>query len=182
MTSGQRKDGKGRKLNDIKVENEYYIVKYANCAEEYGLEDVELSFELTFERINRLGGTIKRGIITYGYLPLMLTVNCPAKSENISCKTCKNNSKMTDRKGEKFPLKCDGICTEVLNCVPLYIPQNEFSTLSTSFYSLRLTVENYVESNKNMRIILIRHHKTGISTKSVENSVETVENFQKTPL
>lgn len=115
-------------------------------AEEYGLEDVELSFELTFERINRLGSTIKRGIITYGYLPLMLTVNCPAKSENISCKTCKNNSKMTDRKGEKFPLKCDGICTEVLNCVPLYIPQNEFSTLSTSFYSLRLTVENYVEN------------------------------------
>ena len=115
-------------------------------AEEYGLEDVELSFELTFERINRLGGTIKRGIITYGYLPLMLTVNCPAKSENISCKTCKNSSKMTDRKGEKFPLKCDGICTEVLNCVPLYIPQNEFSTLSTSFYSLRLTVENYVEN------------------------------------
>lgn len=115
-------------------------------AEEYGLEDVELSFELTFERINRLGGTIKRGIITYGYLPLMLTVNCPAKSENISCKTCKNSSKMTDRKGEKFPLKCDGICTEVLNCVPLYIPRNEFSTLSTSFYSLRLTVENYVEN------------------------------------
>lgn len=62
-------------------------------AEEYGLEDVELSFELTFERINRLGGTIKRGIITYGYLPLMLTVNCPAKSENISCKTCKTAQK-----------------------------------------------------------------------------------------
>lgn len=31
-------------------------------AEEYGLEDVELSFELTFERINRLGGTIKRAL------------------------------------------------------------------------------------------------------------------------
>lgn len=119
-------------------------------AEEYGFEDVELSFELTFERINRLGGTIKRGIITYGHLPLMLTVNCPAKSENISCKTCKNSSKMTDRKGEKFPLKCDGICTEVLNCVPLYISEKEFSTLSTSFYSLRLTVENYVESVKSM--------------------------------
>ena len=102
-------------------------------AEEYGLEDVELSFELTFERINRLGGTIKRGIITYGYLPLMLTVNCPAKSENISCKTCKNSSKMTDRKGEKFPLKCDGICTEVLNCVPLYIPHTFNIFLFTSF-------------------------------------------------
>lgn len=115
-------------------------------AEEYGFEDVELSFELTFERINRLGGKIPRGIITYGHLPLMLTVNCPAKSENISCKTCKNNSKMTDRKGEKFPLKCDGICTEVLNCVPLYIGEKEISALSTSFHILRLTVENYVEN------------------------------------
>lgn len=115
-------------------------------AEEYGLEDAELSFELTFERINRLGGRIARGIITYGHLPLMLTVNCPAKSENISCKSCKNSTKMTDRRGEKFPLKCDGICTEVLNCVPLYIADKEISGLSTSFHTIRLTVENYVEN------------------------------------
>ena len=115
-------------------------------AEEYGLEDAELSFELTFERINRLGGRIARGIITYGHLPLMLTVNCPAKSENISCKSCKNSSEMTDRRGEKFPLKCDGICTEVLNCVPLYIADKEISGLSTSFHTIRLTVENYVET------------------------------------
>ncbi len=119
-------------------------------AQEYGIEDVELSFELTFERINRLGGTIPRGIITYGYLPLMLTVNCPAKSENISCKTCKNSSKMTDRKGEKFPLKCDGICTEILNCVPLYIADREISGLSTSFNILRFSVENYVENVKSI--------------------------------
>mgnify|MGYP007012377117 FL=1 len=57
-----------------------------------------------------------------------------------------NLQKQLKNDGQKFPLKCDGICTEVLNCVPLYIPQNEFSTLSTSFYSLRLTVENYVEN------------------------------------
>lgn len=52
---------------------------------------------------------------------------------------------MTDRKGEKFPPKCDGICTEVLNCVPLYIPKMSFNTFNI-FYSLRLTVENYVEN------------------------------------
>ncbi len=53
---------------------------------------------------------------------------------------------MTDRKGKRFLLKCDGNCTEVLNCVPLYIAPEEFSKLSTSFHVLRFTVENYVEN------------------------------------
>ena len=118
-------------------------------AEEIGLADVELSPELTFERINRLGGSIGRGIVSYGYLPLMLCRNCPAKSAGLDCKTCKNNSKMTDRKGKRFLLRCDGNSTEVLNCVPLYIAEKEISKLSTSFRVLRFTVENYVENVEN---------------------------------
>lgn len=118
-------------------------------AEEYGLQDVEMSFELTFARLNRLGGEIDRGIISYGYLPLMLCRSCPAKSEDISCKSCKNKSILTDRKGKRFLLRCDGNCTEILNCVPLYISKREVSTLSTSFRTLRFTVENYVENVEN---------------------------------
>lgn len=120
-------------------------------AEEYGIRDVELSFELTFERINNLGGNIDRGIISYGYLPLMLCRNCPNKSDGISCKTCKNQSKMTDRKGKRFYLKCDGNCVEVLNCVPLFIASKEISNLSTSFNILRFSVENYVENVENIK-------------------------------
>ena len=120
-------------------------------AQEYGLKSVELSFELTFERINRLGGTIDRGIISYGYLPLMLCRNCPNKSSGIDCKTCKNQSKMQDRKGKRFYLKCNGCCTEVLNCVPLFIAEEEISKLSTSFNILRFTVENYVENVENIK-------------------------------
>ena len=37
MTSGQRKDGKYQTLEYIKVENEYYIVKYANCVDWYNV-------------------------------------------------------------------------------------------------------------------------------------------------
>ena len=118
-------------------------------AEEIGLADVELSPEMTFEQINRLGGSIGRGIVSYGYLPLMLCRNCPAKSIGLDCKTCKNNSKMTDRKGKRFLLRCDGNSTEVLNCVPLYIAEKEISKLSTSFRVLRFTVENYVENVEN---------------------------------
>lgn len=120
-------------------------------AQEYGLKSVELSFELTFERINRLGATIDRGIISYGFLPLMLCRNCPNKSGGIDCKTCKNQSKMQDRKGKRFYLKCDGCCTEVLNCVPLFIADEEISKLSTSFNVLRFTVENYVENVENIK-------------------------------
>lgn len=119
-------------------------------AEEYGLRDTELSFELTFDRINALGGNLDRGIISYGYLPLMLCRNCPAKSEGIDCKTCKNHSKMTDRLGKTFLLKCDGNCTEVLNSVPLYIDDKEISKLSTSFNILNFYVENYVENVNNI--------------------------------
>lgn len=121
-------------------------------AQEYGLKSVELSFELTFERINRLGAEIDRGIISYGYLPLMLCRNCPNKSRGIECKTCKNQSKMQDRKGKRFYLKCDGSCTEVLNCVPLFIAEEEISKLSTSFNVLRFTVENYVENVENIKV------------------------------
>lgn len=115
-------------------------------AEEYGIADVELSFELTFNRVNRLGGNIPRGIISYGHLPLMLCRNCPVKGEGVNCKSCKNQSKMTDRKGKSFYLKCDGNCVEVLNCVPLYIAPQEYLKLSSDFNILRFTVENYVEN------------------------------------
>ena len=118
-------------------------------AQEYGLADTELSFELTFDRINRLGGNIGRGILSYGYLPLMLCRSCPAKSVGLDCKSCKNQSTMTDRKGKRFFLRCDGCCTEVLNCVPLFIAEEELSKVSTSFRVLRFSVENYVENVEN---------------------------------
>ena len=115
-------------------------------AEEYGIKDAELSFELDFKRINALGGNIPRGIISYGYLPLMLCRSCPVKGAGIDCKTCKNHSKMKDRLGKQFLLKCDGNCTEVLNCDLLFIPNKQNLTLLTSFNILRFSVENYVET------------------------------------
>ena len=80
----------------------------------------------------------------------MLCRSCPNMSEGISCKSCKNQSKMTDRKGKRFFLKCDGSCTEILNCVPLYIAPEELSGLSTDFNILRFSVENYVENVENI--------------------------------
>ena len=114
-------------------------------AQEYGLTDVTLSFELTFERIRRLGGEIGRGVISYGHLPLMLCRTCPNKSAGIDCKSCKNHGIMTDRKGKRFFLRCGSGAVEVLNCVPLYIAEEELRDLPLTFHMLRFSVENYVE-------------------------------------
>lgn len=115
-------------------------------AEEYGLKDTELSFELTFERINRLGGKLPRGFISYGRLPLMLCRNCPNKSIGIECSSCKNKSVLKDRRNIPFPMRCDGNCTEILNSLPLFIAEEEISEVSSSFNILRFSVENYVET------------------------------------
>ena len=52
---------------------------------------------------------------------------------------------MKDRLGKQFLLKCDGNCTEVLNCDLLFVPDKQNLTLLTSFNILRFSVENYVE-------------------------------------
>ena len=120
-----------------------------NWAENFGLKDVTLSLELTDNQINALGGNIKTGIISYGYIPLMLTRNCPVKSGNKDCKSCKKKEKLQDRKNFQFSLFCDGVCTEVLNSVPLNILNQINKKFSTSFYTNKFYVENYVEKVEN---------------------------------
>ncbi len=115
-------------------------------AEEFGFEDTELSIELTLDQISKLGGKIKTGIVSYGYLPLMITRNCPAKSRNISCKECKGKSVLQDRLGKKFILKCDGYTTEILNSVPLKVFDKENVFKNLTFQTFNFTVENYVET------------------------------------
>ncbi len=118
-------------------------------AREYGITDTELSFELTKEQINALGGSLPRGIISYGYLPLMLTRCCPGYTAKGSCRNCNKNHFLQDRMDKKFIFTCDGNCTEILNSVPLIIPQkiNDFCNLN--FQVFRFTVENSVEKVEN---------------------------------
>ena len=80
---------------------------------------------------------------------------------------------MTDRKGKKFFLKCDGGCTEVLNCVPLFIASEEYSRLSTDFNIWRFSVENYVEKVEthpdfNRFLMLKEHFTRGLYLRGVE--------------
>ena len=119
-------------------------------AQSMGLEDTELSFELTKDRIDALGGSIPRGIISYGYLPLMLTRCCPGLTAKSGCKGCSKNKNLQDRMNKKFIFTCDGNCTEVLNCVPLLIPDKINTFLKLHFHTFRFSVENSVEKVENI--------------------------------
>ncbi len=123
-------------------------------ARKYGIADAELSFELTKEQINSLGGSLPRGIISYGYLPLMLTRCCPGYTAKSSCRLCSKDNNLQDRMGKKFIFTCDGNCTEILNCVPLLIPDKIYEFCNLDFHVFRFTVENSVEKVENSPVFL----------------------------
>lgn len=111
-----------------------------------------LSFEATLEQTNRIGAK-DTGIIGYGYLPLMLTRNCPIKN-HLGCSRC--TGKLTDRKGFEFRVKCSPYpCVEVLNPVPIYMGdrQKEIKTDFIHFY--------FTDESKNQVEQIINLFKTG---------------------
>ena len=111
-----------------------------------------LSFEATLEQTNRIGAK-DTGIIGYGYLPLMLTRNCPIKN-HLGCSRC--TGKLTDRKGFEFRVKCSPYpCVEVLNPVPVYMGdrQKEIKTDFIHFF--------FTDESKNQVEQIINLFKTG---------------------
>lgn len=85
-----------------------------------GLKDITLSFENTFNRMNRIESETALSAIVYGRLPLMITRNCPVKEE-ISCRKCRRSSSLTDRMNEKFPVRCASGTSEIYNAHPLCV-------------------------------------------------------------
>ena len=112
--------------------------------EQFGLADTELSFELTLAQGARLGGTLPRGLLVYGRLPLMLTRACPAANGPKGCLNCRQTGhipELTDRRGVRFPVQCMGACSEVLNSVPLELCDRPGEIAWADFGVARLTVE-----------------------------------------
>ena len=105
-----------------------------------GCTDATLSFELSMERISRMGGTLPRGLIAGGYLPLMKMRACPAKGQT-GCGTCTGINTITDAKSEQFFLLChDRKYNELLNGIPLYLGDKEIQ--GVDFITLRFTIES----------------------------------------
>ncbi len=123
----------------------------AQWAAQNKIEDIQLSCELNLKQIEEIGGDIKRGVCVYGYLPLMICRNCPAKYAGFDCKSCKKQSYLTDRKDIKQRLFCNGITTEVLNAVPTVMTDRLNEIKNVDFHIMEFYVENHVEIVKKLR-------------------------------
>ena len=109
--------------------------------EEYkalGLWDTLVSFELAEKQYKTLGGTLKRGMVGYGHLPLMRMRACPLK-QGKACGNCKGKGILKDRKGMEFPISCDNKeYTTLYNPVPLYLGDKP---CHTDYWLLQFTTE-----------------------------------------
>ena len=84
-----------------------------------GLNSVTVSFELAMAKILALGESIPRGIVSYGYLPLMHVRNCPVRAAG-GCGAYNGKGELVDRRQIVFPVECDERRTStLLNSVPL---------------------------------------------------------------
>lgn len=119
-------------------------------AENMGFVDTEVSFELKLSQAEKLGADIPRGVISYGYLPVMLTRNCPNKSADIDCSKCGGRGKMKDRLGKTFIFHCDGNSVEVLNNLPLEDINEVKNSTGIDIGFFRFSVENSVENVENI--------------------------------
>ena len=113
-------------------------------AKDYGVIDAEISVELELRQIERLKKAIPVGVIRYGYLPLMICRNAPAGKNE----TCKIEQFLQDRKNEKFRVLTEEGYAEILNCVPIFMPQEKNNKNRDVFHIIRFSVDNSVDNKE----------------------------------
>lgn len=127
--------------------------------ERLGVRDITASFEMTSRQLLHLDASVPLGIIAYGKLPLMLTVNCPIKQATGKCADCTHA--LTDRTGRHFEVKCSKGYIEILNSDTLWLADklNDFDTLHF------LTLMFYNETPGKIREV-INSYKGGMPSQS----------------
>lgn len=126
-------------------------------AAEIGVSEVTVSHELTLRQIGLLGGDLPRGVCVYGRTPLMLFRNCPIRN-GMSCAACGRNQALTDRKGIRFPVRCENGFSELFNSRPVYLADRLSEVRNVDFYLFDFTTENAAECAR-----ILRAYDTGES-------------------
>ncbi len=120
----------------LNILNSLALAEYENI----GVINATLSFELSAPKIKHLGGNIPRGIIAYGYLPLMCMRACPIKKQS-GCKNCPGKGKITDRLGKEFTYRCfERKYGTLYNSLPLWVGDKDFA--GVDFMTLWFTDES----------------------------------------
>ena len=148
----------GRKMGFV-LHGEFGLnIANAGCLAEYerlGLSDCLLSFELSLARARAVGGTLPRGLLIYGKLPLMVTRNCPIRLSG--CRDCKGFGTLTDRKKEVFEVRCTGRrCSEIFNSKPVYLADKLEEVSGIDYGLLSFTTEGAKQVDR----ILLRYTQT----------------------
>lgn len=105
-----------------------------------GFSDITLSWEMQMKRIAAIGGSIPRGIIAYGRLPLMRFRTCPVQGIK-GCTGCDGKKLLKDRKGIEFPVRCQNrMYSSLFNSLPLALDPQKINNID--FVTLYFTVEN----------------------------------------
>lgn len=135
-----------------------------------GIEDIILSPELTVKRINNISSEIKKGILAYGYLPLMINRRCPINNGK-PCNTKNCGRQITDRLGNKLDVICYENMVEILNSEPLIL-SDKLSDFDTDFFVLWFTVEAeinpVIEAYRNGEKMNIKKFTRGLYYRGVE--------------
>ena len=109
---------------------------------ELGLRDVTLSFETSLRLAASMADSLPRGVLGYGYLPLMTLRNCPGRGGS-GCGNCPGSSTITDRRGNVFGIRCRGReYSHLLNMVPLWLGDKQEALRGLDHVTLRFTGEN----------------------------------------
>ena len=123
-----------------------YNSRAMNVARDLGLAAATVSFEATLPQIRDMSKAVPTEMLVYGRLPLMVTENCVIKNRTGQCSCGQGTVKLTDRKGEDFPIVKDGdSCRSVvLNCKKLYLLDRKKDLSALGLWGLRMhfTTEN----------------------------------------
>ena len=112
-----------------------------SSAVEDGVGAAVLSFELSFPQMRFAEHRDGIGLFAYGRQPLMLLRACPVSAAE-GCGSCGGNSELVDRTGARFPVRCNGGCSELLNALPLYLADQRDQLPKLAFQYLHFTDES----------------------------------------
>ncbi|MBQ2865222.1 MAG: U32 family peptidase [Clostridia bacterium] len=117
----------------------------AEFYDKMGLDSVCVSYELQSAKIEALGGSIPRGAVVYGKLPLMHFRACPRRAFG-GCNSCGGKGELVDRKNTRFELECtERKFSALLNSLPLDMADREIKGLD--YRLLWFTRESAEEAN-----------------------------------
>ena len=159
MYGGYEKYGNSR----LNVFNSYSL----KCFEDY--QSVTLSSELNLKEIAKVGGTVRKEIVSYGKIPLMIMKNCPVKS--VTGKCSKNGGYyLRDRKNEEFKMVCDGYCHSViLNSKNIYMADKIADIKKSGVNRVRL---NFYDESCEETLNVIREYKNALKGESIDKKPE----------